>query len=313
LALWALPVFDGYILPYNQEIGISLEPGFGYISGVIREIVYPDFESVNPYLSELVWECKNVFFSGGSASINFINRLFLNGGIWFPINKGTGEMNDSDWLYTNLQDWTHWSNHNIFLDGSFLYDINASFAFLHINSFFFSAILGFAQNYYYWTDKPNNYIYTSISEIGEYIKEVSPLKDIKGNFTEDSGISYKALYSVPYLGLGIKFVNSYFILNALCNYTFIGWAEDHDHHIVRSLHFLDTFKNCSVITTGINLKTNFFKHYYFSLTAVYEYFFETKGDVYMYDDALTFYDETADIAGFQSSFLFAIISLGVSF
>jgi len=302
-----LQAFDNINTPHTSKIDFSLDTGVGLISGLSREIVYPSFSSVNLYLSELKWEIDNIYFWGGSFSINFFNFCTLCGGYWKPFNGKSGNMNDFDWYYNNLPQWTHWSNHTIFIIDSYLYDINVSVPLFKKPNFIFSINSGFKQNFFSWNDKPNSYVYTS-ADINTSYEPGDPLHDYYGDSTEPAGISYEVLYSIPYLGVKFKYFQNTICIDSILAYSFLGWAQDHDHHILRQLHFYDSFKFCQVLIAGINGKIPITRNFYFNISTFFQNLFESRGSIIIYNDDNQYLGSNKDDAGIQYytfSFLFS--------
>jgi len=305
--LAAMQAFDESNKLVKNMIGISIDTDIGYISGISREIVYPNFSSINPYLSELIWELNNIFIAGGHFSINIFNAFSLNGGIWTGINSQTGEMNDYDWFYYNLSHWTHKSNHSIFLNNSLFYDINSTINLINYNDFYFSLILGFKQNYISWKDKPNSFIYTTTNQNSTYIEGISELNNYEGLFYIDTSITYRVLYSIPYFGFSLKYLFYPFQTNYIFAYTFLTTAEDQDYHIQRKLYFLDSFTNCQTLLSGFNVKFYLNKYLFFNISSLIQFIFESRGDTAIYDDAKNFLNQYKNGAGIQY-FTFSILS-----
>lgn len=276
----ATQAHDGQLIDEGRILGFTIEPSFGYLTGEVREIVY--FDSANQtYLSELLWDLDNIFYAGGSVSLNMFNRIFVNTGIWTSINKGNGYMEDYDWLnllgydYPTYDEhersgWTNWSLSSVEVIKSLLFDINTSFDFLKHRDFKLSVTVGYKSVYWDWSDKILDSLYPSGPD-------VIPVGI--------DAIDYQLALDIPYFGFGGAFNIKGFFLDGRMIYSPFVFGGDHDHHILTNTHYYDKIILGQYIAASI--KSGYRFNRFFSLTGqiVMEYLFEQRGDTSVYNES----------------------------
>ncbi len=233
----AVQAHDGALLEDGKPIGFTIEPSFGYLAGKATEIVY--YKSTEDYLSELIWDLKNIFYTGGSVSLNISNRFYFNSELWFAVNAGDGFMDDFDWIYYDdngdptdyarnndheRTGWTNWSNSSVEVVDSILFDINLTFDFLKQKTSKLSAIAGLKFTRWEWTDIVLDSLYPASW----------PPPDDGVN-----GIDYKLLMVIPYFGVGGGYRGRRFIADGRITYSPFLYAYDHDHHILNYVQYED--------------------------------------------------------------------------
>lgn len=323
--IFAMQSHDGPLVDEADFFGfnITIEPSFGYLLGQAREIVYVHSLS-STYLSELIWELKNILYSGASGSINIRNRLYINIGFWTAVYGGNGEMMDFDWIYTDSSgnptnypendgyerfDWTHWSLSSVKIVDSYIFDTNISYDFLSNREFKFSVIGGYKSLYWDWTDSVLDSLYPS-----------GPDVLVVGS----DAIDYKLGLDIFYLGLGGAVYSHGFIFDGKIIYSPIVFGGDHDHHIQRDtfpdgsptyggIHFYDKIIFGQYAAFSIKIGYAFSKHFALSTQVSGEYLFEKRGDTYVYDNLDTYKGKDAGGAGIQYQSISFSINAAVSF
>ena len=288
--VYSLQSFNGSLIDHNDLIGFTVAPSFGYLYGESREIVY--LSSIDKtYLSELIWDLSDILYIGGSASLNFKNRLYLNTGFWTSINQGNGYMMDFDWISGYIQsdgygrtDWTHWSLSSVDIVESFLFDINLSFDFVESRELNLSVIGGYKSIYWDWSDKVLDSFYDGVPD-------VIPVGV--------DAIDYQLGLDIIYLGIGSGFYTHGFFIDGNFVYSPIVFGTDHDHHILTATHYYDKIILGQYIAFSIRSGYRFTN--FFTLTGSFsvEYLFETRGTTYEYNESGVQTGEYTGGAGIQ--------------
>ena len=100
----------------KQEYSFSIGQQYGFVHAQAVEIVYPT-DTKGKYLSELLWDMKQLFYLGIQAEFGlddimskagFFSDLSFKAG--FP--GDTGDIEDRDWLSLENSNLTHYSIHN---------------------------------------------------------------------------------------------------------------------------------------------------------------------------------------------------------
>lgn len=293
--LSAFQSHDGPLIAGDKNWGITLEPSFGYLYGEAREIVYDTSDistegkesSVGTYISELVWDLHNIFYTGATVSFNYQNKIYLNTGFWFSVNSGSGFMNDYDWVYYNSvesrpyylhdrdgkNDLSHWSLSEVDVLESYIWDINVSYNFLKSYEHKLTALIGFKTLYWNWNDETVDSYYDGEEDYVE---------------VGINGIDYQLGIFIPYLGTGYGFNIKRFSFSGILSYSPFVFAYDHDHHINRTdygtdgAHFYDIISFGQYVSLSIEVAYRFSRLFQLSGEISGEYLFETKGDTSIY-------------------------------
>ncbi len=262
-------------------------------SGEARELVFEGSHK----LSELIWDISDLALAGGSVSAAIGNSLQLNAALWVGITKGNGSMEDYDW-FVEGEDWTHFSDGDVEINSAYVLDVNGTYTFYRNGSLACYGILGYKQLFWDWSEYGRTYIY---SENG--------WRDSVGSFDGVNGIDYEQIFDVPYAGIGMRvaFGRAWGSLYGL--YSPLVQAEDRDHHILRDLHFVETFENIDYIGFGGEL-AYLFSHSFFMTVAVDGHAIpEARGDMFIIDEfGETFFNP--DAAGVENTAVSATLALG---
>ncbi|MDA3810181.1 MAG: omptin family outer membrane protease [Spirochaetaceae bacterium] len=300
-SLIALQSHDGILINEEDNVGFTIEPSFGYLKGETREIVYLH-ALTSTYLSELIWDMKDILYAGASASINFKNRIYLNLGLWAAVNSGNGFMMDFDWISGEIEsdgydreNWTRWSMSSVDMVSSFIFDLNVSYDFLLNRDIKFSAIFGYKSLYWDWSDKVIDSFYDGVAD-------VIPVGI--------DGIDYQLGLDIFYLGIGGGYFSKGFILDGRIIYSPFVFGGDHDHHILRNtfpdgsptyggIHFFDKILFGQYAAFSIKSGYSFSNNFTLTFQISAEYLFERRGDTYIYDNLGNYKGKSPGEAGIQ--------------
>lgn len=240
-------IFLSISLPLSaQEWTFSTGLTSQYINGEIQELVYDWHDGERYTMSALYWEIENLFLAGPWAQINR-GPFQLKGEFLIPLNEGTGQMQDYDWLgYTSdfaslgltnpEEEWTHYSRSDVFIKKYLDYTIDLSYkAFTH-RFFEMDITAGFQYRQIRWEDIPLYYIYSTSSSF----------RGSSGNFIEDNAINFEWHSSTGLAGLNFWFIPSPYNIPELQfrlqgQFGFYSYRYTVDEHILRNYQFTDIF------------------------------------------------------------------------
>ena len=311
LALVSTPTWAAFqagpIASPTDGKGVSLggQVSVGVLNGEAKEHVY-DYETVDGsrrQLSRLDWDLKNVVMGGGNGSMRLLNKLTLNGGVWFALTEGNdGEMDDYDWLDTTSSEWTHYSLSEVDVTQGYIVDVNAAWDLVTWNDLTARIYAGYKQNGWTWEDRG---VYLLYPEYG-YI----PV-DLDG----ENMINYEQEFRIPYVGGSADW--------ALGDFTFTGYvtwspfvsATDWDEHVARDLHFKETFDGGDLLGLGAEARYSFtqgsLKGAFVSAALDYQKIDLMVGDMEVEDISTGDSGGDTDTAGIENNYL--MISLGGGF
>ena len=264
--LYAITARPGAPLPRGQKAGFSFSPFVSLMGGYSDELVYDDSSAPYPYMSQLTWEIRPAVVAGSSFSLQFRDRASLNLAVGTAVNKSSGEMTDRDWLYEYFDDvdteWTHESVSDIDFNRSLLMDINAAFRVYKYRYFRTDLLLGYKYMEWGWTDEITSITY--------------PNQDLD-YLIGTNGIDYNVEYRIPYAGMDLTLTGRHFSGGTSLLFSPLVSAEDHDHHILRGLHFYDSFSGGTYL--GASVFVRYYREWFsLSLACDLDYIPEIKGD-----------------------------------
>lgn len=241
----AAHAMEAAVTEAGQDSSVTIRAQLGVLNGEARELVYGgDAEPGNEgyKVSELIWDMKSVVVAGAVLSIGNSGPLGLNLGLWAGVTEGAdGEMYDYDWMDASRTDWTDRSRSEVDLITALMMDANLSFKFIDSGDSSVSAVAGLMVNAWEWDDRGQEYTYS-----------VNGFRDTVGSFEGINVIDYKQTFVIPYIGLegaadlgGIS-IQGYVLYSALVV------AEDEDYHILRGLHFKETFTGGEYLAYGVS-------------------------------------------------------------
>lgn len=269
LALQALPrSSDNHHIALRAEVGI--------VNGLAGEYVYDGAHT----LSELLWDIDAIVMAGVNASWRFADRWSLNSGFWTALNKGNGEMTDKDFYIYGYSEWTHYSRHEVEIEKGRVIDINIGYRLNPAGRTAFTALIGYRQDIWEWTDSAQEYIYSERS-----------FRDTHGHFEGVNAIDYKQTFDIPYAGLHVTGpVGTQFNWEASIIASVFGSAEALDHHILRDLRFKDTFSGLTYLALNLGGSYAFNEQSSLELSLHGQHVPESKGDSVILNDGSRFPD-----------------------
>lgn len=277
----------------GNDYTVALRGGVMMQSGEARELVFDGSHK----LSELIWDISGLALAGGSVSAAIGDNIQLNAALWVGITKGNGSMEDYDWFVEGM-DWTHFSDGDVDINSAHIFDLNGTYTFYRSGTVECYGIVGYKQMFWDWSEYGRSYIYSE-----------SGWRDSRGSSGGVNGIDYEQTFDVPYAGIGMRiaFGNAYGSLYGI--YSPIVQAEDKDHHILRELHFVETFDNIDYIGFGAELAYNFSDSLFMTLALDGHSIPEARGDMVIRNASGETYFNP-DSAGIENTAVSATIAIG---
>ena len=311
LALVSAPTWAAFqagpIASVTEGKGVSFggQVSLGVLNGEAKEHVY-DYETADGsrrQLSRLDWDLKNVVMGGGNGSVRLLNKLTLNGGIWFALTEGNdGEMDDYDWLDTTSSEWTHYSLSEVDVTEGYIVDVNVAWDLVTWNDLTARIYAGYKQNGWTWEDRG---VYLLYPEYG-YI----PV-DLDG----ENMINYEQEFRMPYVGGSADWVLGNFTFTGYVTWSPIVSATDWDEHVARDLHFKETFDGGDMLGLGVEARYSFtqgsFKGAFVSAALDYQKIDLMVGDMEVEDISTGERGGDTDTAGIENNYV--MFSLGGGF
>ena len=235
-----------------------------------------------------------------------------NSGKQFVLNLGldaacpglsVGQMEDYDWFYTD-RDWSHWSLSDVTLRWGFLLDVDGLWNVMERRFFTLSCGFGYHLDWWAWTDKVVDSVYSTYYEYGDYPAPFGTYPEdgfrnteMSSSYYGENGIDYQVAYHalLGIISAKLEWRIPFLELTAKAGPVL---AFSHDHHIFRGLNIYDSAVGGPwidlAVRTGFRTSGNFSA----DLKATYVTLIETKGlGRYNYDSGLSF--STAGVAGFS--------------
>ena len=304
LGVSGMNVGDGLPVTSNRYASFSVQGNVGLLNGSAVESVYTTVEGARYKVSELDWDIKNVVTVGASASLVVQNKIWLNAGLWGAATKGSGQMNDWDWLIGEPgSPWTDWSLSEVDVTRASLLDLNVAVEVMRSGGLSLRGIAGYKYNAWKWEDHSVRHIY---SENGGFRNDVAE---------EDghTGIIYEQTYHIPYFGAGVNYTTGGWVVDG---YVLIGpyvTATDRDQHLNRHLLFEEDFSGGQYYGAGVRAAYTFSCGVFFSAALDGQMIPEIIGDTTMLDLTTGERDVSGNTAGIQNSVWMASLSGGYKF
>ena len=236
-------LYSSFILSAGNILW-NITPETSVVTGRSSEIVYPvGIDHVNKYLSRLDWDIKPAWLIGLGASMETEKHFRVYADFQTAMPFSSGKMYDYDWLYTNLTDWSHRSEHNITLGFSFIGDIGADKSFAAGENWLVSLGIGYHLDWWSWHDAMIQSVYTT--ENGNIYpnppapyQDGDPFRNSIHSYNGIESINYRIAYHIPYVSLVYKFTGRKAGFSGVFK---IGpvIANGLDYHILRGLYFYD--------------------------------------------------------------------------
>jgi len=258
-------------------VDISVRLQTGYLTGEAHEYVYwPEYDHT---ASELIWKIDSIEMQGAGISVRPLRWLVINYEHWFNIDKGSGTMDDYDWLVRGMDDWTDWSHHeNTDVAKGTIQDINVEMTPFRVGPLSFSGLVGYKRENWEWKAYGGSYIYSGYG-----------FRDDKGKWPDkELGISYEQTFNVPYIGISVNGdFGGFNVKTRLIGSPFVN-GEAVDNHHQRNLVTYDDFSNGSLIIHDIAGAYSFTEHLALQMALSYTKYGTMKGDsCWYYNDTGT--------------------------
>jgi outer membrane protease len=259
----------------DQFVSFSIRGSVGYLSGQTRDTVYfhPQY-GVTYEANELNWDMGDLYMGGAVASLAFMDGLHLNTGYWMPLSKGSGTINNYDWLRTGA-DWTDWSESSADASGSRVWDINAALDMLSMSSFAVGGIMGYKTEFWSSNGRGGRYIYSSNPA------QAAGTRNVTGTSTTATFVRYEQTVHIPYVGLNTRMTVYDLTLSA---YGLLSpWVDvtDENHLSYPQAYFRETFSRGMFYGLGVNATYKFTFGLFLSAALDYQNISNLKGDVYV--------------------------------
>lgn len=294
-------------IPFAGQLSLGVANGEG------NEHVY-DYDGPGGsrrQLSRLDWDIKNVVMGGGSLSVrpfnqqrNFLERFTLNGGIWVALTKGSGEMEDYDWLDINSGDWTHYSLSDVDVTEGYIFDLNLAFDLWANPAFTVRAMAGYKQDGWSWEDSGKYLLYPEYGYVPQY-------RD------GDNMINFEQEFRMPYIGATVDWNWQALTLSGYLTWSPIVEATDWDEHVARDLHYKDTFKDGDMLGLGIEARYDLtqmgFSGWFLTAALEYQKIDRIVGDMQVVDIVTGESGGYTDVAGIENETLMISVGGGLRF
>jgi len=271
----AMHAGNGLPVVSNNWAAVSVQGSVGLLNGTAQENVYSSVSDARYHLSELDWDIRNVVMVGAEVSVALKNTVWLNAGLWGAATKGNGQMNDWDWLLEESgSPWTDWSLSDADMTSAWMLDLNASFELTRFGGLGLRGIAGYKYNTWKWQDYGLQHIYSSDPATpGGFRNDVA-------NDPHDTAIIYEQNFHIPYIGAGLNYTTSRWVLDAYVLYGPYVVANDYDQHQLRHLDFEATFNGGGqYFGAGLRATWLFTKHGYLSVALDGQVIPEMYGDM----------------------------------
>lgn len=275
------------------ERGWTIGPSIGVVWGTAYEIVYDTSgtPNENDYLSLLIWDLDPTVTLGfeslwDSGTGNALEMKLTSAVPGMPV----GEMNDFDWLYTDM-DWSHWSVSDVNLRWGILFDVEFDHRFVDEGPFTLNLGAGYHLDWWAWRDTTKDSLYSTIT--GPSSGYPATFGTYSGDGFRDrpdvvatgvDGIDYEVAYHVPLISLNLGLDYPVFFFRAAGR---IGpvIALSHDHHKLRTedgnvdgLHFYDSAFGGPWIDANLAVGFRTKGRFIFTIRGEYAWLNETRGD-----------------------------------
>lgn len=258
---------------YTPKYKISQDLMFdAHIAGGMQSVLgneYVYYPPENRTVSKLIWDTKSLMMMGIGGSVSLQNKYTLNADYWFSMSKGDTTMTDYDWLVQGY-DWTHRSIHpDTDVSSASSFDINAEVNALKVNGTTFAALVGYRQDSYEWQAHGGTFLYS-----------VNGFRDTKGKIKDGLlGITYKQTWKSTYLGFkaDTQLTN---MLNIHGKFIYAPSvdAEAIDHHHLRNIVAVDTFKDTTMFALDVGIAYKVSPALHIDLSYKYQKFDTVVGD-----------------------------------
>jgi outer membrane protease len=240
LALSAGPLSAGEAEAKGWTLALSAGVGFGF--GTFNELVFPPAGHAHPYLSELIWNVEPRPTLDIKAEFTLKDRFRFSAAGVFYLPGECGIMEDYDWLYHNLDAWTHYSRSRIFLLSGITADFQLSWRLFKTGKLYLELGLNYDLCYFDFSDKLDYLNYTSgLSGSGTTIYDPGdPFRDYTADQNGSNAIDYRVLTMSTGLLLAAGYQIGSFLLRGEIAWSPFLIYRGKDRHLARNLEFNDT-------------------------------------------------------------------------
>ena len=305
----------------DTEARYALSSGFqaGILWGKGKEIVYPGIirRNSSPYVSELLWDFKPLFYTGINLDYSPRNPFSSNGfhislDLKYGLPLNTGIIENRDWMANGHDYLTHYSRHDAFSDYSnVMADLAFGYSFALLESIWIKPYteLSFMRFSWFARDGYGQYGYSSPGiEFMPSLPGTSYQLMFSGKV-----ITYSQNWVILAIGFetGIKFNdNVNILLSTAMSPIVYGFHRDDHLHPSRQTTFLDFMFGGLYIKGALTLEYMFNRNIALSFSAAYMDVSRTRGDTYISYSG-TPYIYYPNIAG--AGFSFTDYSLGIRY
>ena len=279
----------------NSEIPLTIRLESGHVWGKSFERVYYPEEN-DRKVSELIWQLKNVYMVGAVINAEPVSWLRINLGGWFAVNKGTGVMDDYDWVLEDSSEWTDWSHSAILLKRGIILDANLQGRLFEYHGLGFWAVGGFKFMNWYWHERGKFYIYS-----------VYGYRDYYGLDGGRHCIDYEQWFYTPYAGVSLTYDYDRLHFSGYLNYSPLAWARGEDHHLLGNIVFSDRFDHVRYFGVGLRATFDVTEHFYVGAGFDFQQYYNRVGTtIEEVDGETTVYTESAGIEHFSHMISFTM-------
>jgi outer membrane protease len=186
---------------------LSMTSAAGFLYGYGEEIVYKKYPRQDVYLSQLLWNMKPLFYTGGVLDFSRVNPMegpgfFTSLSLKFGFPGNTGIMEDRDWMAPE-DALSNYSRSDNYTDRALLFDYLLGLT-LPLKSFALLNIYwGLSWMSFHWTGR-DGYLKYPKDQWGNYLYD-SPLDDSADEVPMiGPSISYSQDWVFTYPGLSLR-------------------------------------------------------------------------------------------------------------
>jgi len=249
---------------------LGLRADVSMVQGESHEIVYDKFFGYTEKMSELIWDLDSIPMVGLALSLDTPYRLSANLGFWTAVGEGSGALDNRDWLiYSGDANWSHWSHSPVDLEEGTRWEVNLAYALLQKPCFNLKALIGYRRLFWEWADYGGFYVYSS----------ESGFRDDIGTFDNTTGIEYEQTFEIPYLGFTTGWRGKKMAVDAYGLFSPMVSADDEDYHVLRDIHFTESFDDGTFWALGLNARYHLTPRCYLLAGVEYQEIEEIRGSM----------------------------------
>lgn len=288
------------------SIPVAFQASLGVLNGQAKEHVY-DYDAPGGgrrQLSRLDWDLKGVAMGGVNGSVRLLDALTINGGMWVALTKGSGEMEDYDWLLPDNADWTHYSLSDADVEEGYIFDLNVAWDFRLHRDVTARAVAGYKQNGWTWNDRGQYVLYPEYGYVPQ---------DLGGAHM----IQYEQEFRMPYLGASADWTMGSFTLSGYVTWSPLVAADDWDAHLAREMYFHESFSGGDMLGAGVAARYDFtggsLQGLFLTAALDYQRISRIVGDMEWVDASTGEFGGERDNVGIENRFVVFSVGGGISF